>query len=465
MTPESKLTPAPEVVELALSASRADGCIVIVRESSSVNARFAVNTATSNGLVRSREVTVVSIVNGPRGVAAASMTRSGPVDIANLVTLSETLARSAPPAPDAAPLVGGNVDGDFTAAPPETSHDELAPVTAGLVRAFRDAERLDVSLAGYGEHTITTTYLGTSAGPRRRFVQRTGQFQLNGRADAGKSSAWSSAAGSQLADLDVDAHVTDVHRRLEWARSRLELGAGRYETILPPIAVADLMAHLYLTTMSARDAREGRTAFSAPGGATKVGQRLSDLGFSLSSDPTTPGLVCAPFVAVSGSSNVSSLFDNAAPLGRVDWIDAGILTRLMTPRADAQLYGTEFSALVDNLVLELPGSMGSTEDLIARTERGLLVTSLWYIREVDPATLLLTGLTRDGVYLIEEGRVVGAVNNFRFNESPIDVLAHSLEASATERTAGREFGEYFSRMAMPALRVADFNMSSVSPAN
>ena len=465
MSTELVLTPAPEVIERALSASHADGCIVIVRESSSVNARFAVNTSTSNGLVRSREVTVVSIVNGPQGLAAASMTRSGRVDVADLVAESEALALSAPPAPDAAALVSGSADVDFAVAPPETSHDELTTVVAGLIRAFADAERLQVTFAGFAEHTITTTYLGSSAGPRRRFVQRTGQFQLNGRADAGTRSAWSSAAASQLAALDVDAHVAEVHRCLEWARTRRELGAGRYETILPPIAVADLMAYLYLTTMSARDARDGRTVFSTPGGTTKVGQRLSDLAFHLFSDPAAPGLVCEPFVAVSGSNSVASLFDNAAPLGRVDWIDAGVLNRLMTPRADAARDGTDFAAPVDNLILELPGSAGTTEDLVERTERGLLVTSLWYIREVDPATLLLTGLTRDGVYLIEEGRVVGAVNNFRFNESPVDVLARSLEASATTRTAGREFGDYFNRMAMPALRVADFNMSSVSPAN
>ena len=205
--------------------------------------------------------------------------------------------------------------------------------------------------------------------------------------------------------------------------------------------------------------------FSAPGGGTKVGQRVSDLPFTLYSDPTAPGLVCEPFVAVSSSSGVASVFDNAAPLGRVDWIDGGVLSHLLTPRADAQREGSQFAAPVDNLVLDLPGSAGTTEDLVARTERGLLVTSLWYIREVDPATLLLTGLTRDGVYLIEDGRVVGAVNNFRFNESPVDVLAHSLEASVTTRTVGREFGQYLNRTAMPALRVAEFNMSSVSPAS
>ena len=381
-----------------------------------------------------------------------------------MVAGSEALAPSSPPSPDAAPLVTGGADTDFGAGPPETSHDELATAVAVLARAFPEAERLGVNLAGYAEHTVSTTYLGSSAGPRRRFVQRTGEFQLNGRADGGRRSAWSSAAGPSLAALDVDARVAEVHQRLEWANTVHELAAGRYETILPPIAVADLMSYLYWT-MSARDARDGRTVFSAPGGATKVGSRLSELAFTLSSDPAAPGLECEPFVAASASSGDASVFDNGVALQRVDWIDRGVLSQLFTPRADAEREGTAFAAPIDNLVLELPGSTGTTEDLVASTERGLLVTSLWYIREVDPATLLLTGLTRDGVYLVEDGRVVGAVNNFRFNESPVDVLARSTRASATVRTVGREFGQYFNRAAMPALRVADFNMSSVSPAN
>jgi predicted Zn-dependent protease len=112
----------------------------------------------------------------------------------------------------------------------------------------------------------------------------------------------------------------------------------------------------------------------------------------------------------------------------------------------------------------LPGASGSLDDLIANTKRGLLLTCLWYIREVDPVTLLLTGLTRDGVYLVADGEVVGAVNNFRFNESPLDVLARTMEAGHSERALSREWGEWMNRTAMPTLRVADFNMSSVSPA-
>jgi predicted Zn-dependent protease len=120
---------------------------------------------------------------------------------------------------------------------------------------------------------------------------------------------------------------------------------------------------------------------------------------------------------------------------------------------------------VDNLVLTVDGASGSIDDLVAGTERGLLLTCLWYIREVDPQSLLLTGLTRDGVYLVENGEITGLVNNYRFNESPIDLLRRFTHASATELSFSREWGDdYFSRTATPALRVPDFNMSSVSQA-
>ena len=120
---------------------------------------------------------------------------------------------------------------------------------------------------------------------------------------------------------------------------------------------------------------------------------------------------------------------------------------------------------IDNLIFEQDGATASLDDLITGTERGLLVTCLWYIREVDPQTLLLTGLTRDGVYLVEGGEVVGAVNNFRFNESPVDLLSRITEVGKTVRCLPREWNDYFSRTAMPPVKVTDFNMSTVSQAS
>jgi predicted Zn-dependent protease len=168
---------------------------------------------------------------------------------------------------------------------------------------------------------------------------------------------------------------------------------------------------------------------------------------------------------VSGSSATASVFDNGMATPAVTWLDGGVLANLMRPRAWALRTTAPATAAVDNLVLEAPDASASLDDMLAATDRGLLLTTLWYIREVDPQTLLLTGLTRDGVYLVEGGEVTGAVNNFRFNESPVDLLGRVAEAGRTERTLPREWNDWFTRTAMPPLRVPDFNMSSVSPAS
>jgi predicted Zn-dependent protease len=155
------------------------------------------------------------------------------------------------------------------------------------------------------------------------------------------------------------------------------------------------------------------------------------------------------------------VFDNGLPLAATEWLSAGTLTHLTATRHGAALTGLPVAPAIGNLILE-GGTDRSLEEMVAGTERGLLLTCLWYIREVDPATLLLTGLTRDGVYLVENGEVTGEVNNFRFNESPVDLLGRATEAGRTERTLPREWSDWFTRAAMPPLRVPDFNMSSVS---
>jgi predicted Zn-dependent protease len=220
-------------------------------------------------------------------------------------------------------------------------------------------------------------------------------------------------------------------------------------------------------SMDGRPAHEGRSAFAAPGdrsGATRIGERFTDLPLTLFSDPAAPGLQTAPFLVTSASGDSVSVFDNGAPMHRVDWLREGTVNALTYPRAAAQELGGQFTPPPENLLLT-GGSAASIDELVARTNRGLLLTCLWYIREVDPVSLLLTGLTRDGVYLVEDGAVVGQVNNFRFNESPIDLLHRVTEVGATERTLCREWKDWFSRTAMPTMRIPDFNMSSVSQAS
>ena len=186
---------------------------------------------------------------------------------------------------------------------------------------------------------------------------------------------------------------------------------------------------------------------------------------TLSSDPAYAGLECAPYVQARASSPMASVFDNGLPTPPVAWISGGVLSALPTTRYTARLTGLPMTPAVDNFALTVDGATASLDDIVASTDRGLLLTCLWYIREVDPQTLLLTGLTRDGVYVVENGEVTGATTNFRFNESPVDLLSRIRTAGATQVCLGREFGEFFERTAAPPVRIEGFNMSTVSEAS
>ncbi|MFJ4092541.1 metallopeptidase TldD-related protein [Kitasatospora sp. NPDC089913] len=460
-----------ELVELALGLSRADGCVVIADEESTANLRWAGNALTTNGVTRGRRLTVIATVDGAEGTASGAVSREAvvPEEVAALVLAAEEAARAAGPAEDARPLVTAaeqTPSPDFTAPPAETSIEVFARFAPALGRAFAAAAERGELLYGFARHETVTSYLGTSTGLRLRHDQPTGMVELNAKTADLSGSAWVGAATRDFSDVDVAALHAEATRRLGWGARRIDLPAGRYETLLPPSAVADLMVHLYWSS-GGRDAVEGRTVFSRPGGGTRIGDKLTALPLTLRSDPAEPGLECPPFVLAHASEDETSVFDNGLPLTATDWIRDGELASLVTSRRSAALGGLPARPAVDNLVLEAAGqeSAPTLEEMIARTERGLLLTCLWYIREVDPATLLLTGLTRDGVYLVENGEVVGAVNNFRFNESPVDLLGRITEVGRTERCLPREWSDWFTRTAMPPVRVTGFNMSSVSQAS
>ncbi len=452
-----------EIVERALALSRADGCVVIADESSSANLRWAGNALTTNGVTRGRNLTVVATVDGAQGTASGVVSRAAVTedDLEPLVRAAEAAAREAGPAEDAQPLVEARpADAAFTEPPAETGPEVFADFAPALGEAFGAARAGGRELYGFAYHALTSTYLGTSAGLRLRHDQPTGTLEVNAKSPDRTRSAWAGASTRDFRDVDPLAMDAGLARRLAWAERKVELPAGRYETLLPPSAVADLMVY-QLWSSGARDAAEGRTVFSRPGGRTRVGEKLASLPLTLRSDPAEPGLESAPFALAHSSGDDTSVFDNGLPVGPVDWLRDGVLTSLVTSRHTAALTGLPVAPSGGNLVLEGGGDQ-SLEEMVAGTRRGLLLTCLWYIREVDPATLLLTGLTRDGVYLVEDGEVTGEVNNFRFNESPVDLLGRAAEAGRTERTLPREWSDWFTRAAAPALRIPDFNMSSVS---
>ncbi|MFC7306722.1 metallopeptidase TldD-related protein [Streptomyces monticola] len=462
-TATSRINRPHEVVERALELSRADGCVVIADEESTANLRWAGNALTTNGVTRGRTLTVIATVDGKEGTASGVVSRSAVTadDLEDIVRAAEGAARSAGPAEDAQPLVTGvEQSPDFTDAPAETTSAVFADFAPALGEAFARARAGGRELYGFANHELTSSYVGTSAGLRLRHDQPNGTLEVNAKSPDRTRSAWAGRSTRDFKDVDPAALDAELAVRLGWAERRIDLPAGRYETLLPPSAVADLLIYQYWSA-GARDAAEGRTVFSTPGGGTRVGEKLSELPLTLRSDPHEPGLESAPFVLAHTSGDDSSVFDNGLPLGPTDWLRDGKLAHLLTTRHSAGLTGLPVAPGIDNLILD-GGGERSLDEMVAATERGLLLTCLWYIREVDPASLLLTGLTRDGVYLVENGEVVGEVNNFRFNESPVGLLGRASEAGRTEKTLPREWGDYFTRAAMPALRVPDFNMSSVS---
>jgi predicted Zn-dependent protease len=450
---------APQkVIDDALAAATVDETIVIVRDRAEASLRWANSSMTTNGVSIGRSTSVLSIVrDGDRGhVGSVETSEVDPALIRDVVAASEAAARAAPEARDSASLItGSEAPDDWDDAVPTTGAEVFGDLAASLSRGFKGPD----ALYGFARHELATTFVASSTGVRRRFTQPTGSVEINAKREG--ASAWAGVGTPDFVDVPTDRLLLELSTRLGWSKRTVSLPAGRYPTLMPPSTVADLMIYL-VWMMDGRAAQEGRTALSAPGGGTRVGERLTQSPVTLYSDPLAEPLQCRPFVATSFSSETVSVFDNGMDINRVDWIRDGVINALAYPRAAAVEFGEPLAVAADNLLMT--GGDASLDEIIARTERALLLTTLWYIRTVDPTMLLLTGLTRDGVYLIEDGKVSAAVNNFRFNESPLDLLQRVTEVGATEITLPREWGDWATRAAMPPLMIPDFYMSSVSQA-
>lgn len=451
-----------DAVETALSASRSDACVVIVEHGAERHLRWADSELIGTGDVDTFQVSVVSVV-GDRVGAVTVSGRADRAEIVAVVRAAEAAARQAPPAEDARPLPApGTESPHWDAALPAPSSAVLAGLVDQLTEGFARARRNGQALYGYAEHRRRTTFLGTSTGVRLRHDDRAGYLELTA-GDRDGTPAWTNAVTTEFDDVSVRELQDELDRRLRWGRRSIELPPGRYECLLPPSAVADLMNYAY-TTAGARAAAQGRSVYSRPGGRTRVGEVLSDVPLTLRSDPAADRLRCSPFLVTSSSTGTRSVFDNGLPLGPTSWWERGRLRSLVHTRASAEELGAPLTPMVDNLVLDGPPGGGDTAELIARTRRGLLLTSLWYIREVDLATMALTGLTRDGVFLVEEGEVVGAVHNFRFNDSPLAMVGRVVEVGRTLPTRARDWGDAVGPTAMPMLRVRDVRLTAVTRA-
>ena len=455
---------AQDLIEKITSAATCDDCIVVVQDKTQANLRWAASTLTTNGVITQRNVTVIAFVAVEGGMAAGGVTRTDVAlaDIEKLLEEAVAAAKAAGPADDYAPLATNVSIGDWDAPHLPTGPEVFSSFAPALGDMFSRSVADTIELFGYSEHTSETTWVGSKGGLRLRKDSPVGRVEMTGKSHGRTRSTWAGVETRDFKDVSVADIDAQIRQRLMWQATSVDLPAGRYDTILPSGSVADLFTYM-MWVSTARDAHEGQSVFSKKGGGTRIGEKLSNLSLQFFSDPEYTALPASNFVSTAVSSPFSSVFDNGQPIKRVDWLKDGVLQSLIQTRASAKLTNLDFTPMGENLVMSVDGASGSLEDLIKTVDNGLLLTTFWYIRMVDPNSLLLTGLTRDGVYHVKGGEVVGATNNFRWNDSPVSALGRIARAGATQWTQPREWAGDITNMAVPPLVIKDFNMSTVSP--
>ena len=457
------------LVEQALACTHVGAELIAIADlEQRGNLRWAQNSLTTNGLTRSLSLTLIALVPDTDGTKTAAQTYTN-VDTDDLQPMVNNLIERAKhgevsSVDSGVALAGQHVDAAFAELAPVMDPEVFTPLIQPLAQALNRARAEHLTWSGYAEANTDSTWVGVSSGARRVYHQRAASIEITQRAtrpDGVLVSSWAGASANTFAELSIPALDNTLRQARQWSEVDIDVAPGHYDVILTAEAVADL-AIPAIWEASARDAVEGSSAFARPGGGTKLEQTVMSPKVSITSDPDHPEVSTAPFVVEHSSGPTSSVADNAQPLEATRWVDSGVLRHLIGPRS-FQSTVEQTRPAIDNIIIDSQGS-GTLADLIARTENGLLITCLWYIRDVDRQTMLLTGLTRDGVYVVKDGKVVGAASNFRFNVSPLDVFSNIVDSTHSTRTQPREWGEYVQRVIAPAVLTTGFNLSTRSDA-
>ncbi len=437
---------AQQVVEKAIKLSKADAVEVQVTSGYTGNVRFAANQMSTSGATADAQLAVQSSF-GPKHAVVTTNDLSDE-SVRRAVEQSERMARLAPDDPEAMPEL-----------PPQ----QYAPVEAWFARtaALTPEDRARAALAalqltrgsngqlvaaGYLEAGMGSSALGNKSGLFAYHRDTSSNYTLTVRSSDGTGSGWAASDHPDFGQLDARRLAARAAEKARLSMNPVAIEPGRYTVILEPQAVGDLV-QLMAGSVGARQADEGRSPFVKKGGGNKIGEKILDPRVTLFSDPADPQLLARPW-------------DNdGLPLGRQVWVQDGVLRQLYYSRFWAKKQGKAATGAPSSL--KMAGGTQSVDELVRGTPRGVLVTRLWYLRPVDPRTILFTGLTRDGTFLVENGKVTKALRNFRFNESPLFLLNNLEALGRAERIAGTEAG---GDVVMPALRARDFNFTSLSEA-
>lgn len=429
-----------------LAFSTADQTRVTVISERSGNTRFADGSITTSGGTQDTSVTVT--VTFGRRRASSSTNVLDDASLRRTVDLASRLARLAPEDSEMMPELGPQTYTTVQAFVETTADLDAEARAEAIGRAIGAAMAAGkpagaIFSAGFLEANTRAIAVATSNGLFAYHRTTDADFSVTARTPDGTGSGWAHGGARDWNAVDPEAIGRVAAQKAVASRNPEELAPGLYTAVLEPQAVNDLIP-LLAGALNARNADEGRSAFSKAGGGTRVGEKVADERVTLYSDPTDPGLLGQPFD------------QEGLPIRRMVWIEKGILKNLAYSRFWAQKQGKEPTGFPLAGGLALAGGTRSTEELIAGCSRGVLVTHFFYIRALDPRTVLQTGLTRDGAFLIENGRVTKPLKNFRWNESPLLMLNRLEDIGKPEPTAAGRL--------MPALRVRDFNFASLSDA-
>jgi predicted Zn-dependent protease len=432
-----------------LSFATAEQTRVTVGSGWSGNTRFAASEITTAGGVTDTDVTITSTIGRRR--ASASTNVLDDASLKRTVELAERLARLAPEDPEVMPELGAQQHASVDAFVERTA--ELGPEARALAaKAVIDAEQARINrlaIAGFIEANAGASAVATNSGLFAYHASTDTSMSTTARTPDGTGSGYAVAGSRDWADINAGALGQRAAGKALASRNPQAIEPGMYTVVLEPQAVSDILP-LLSGSFNARSTDEGRSAFAKPGG-TKLGEKIADQRVTIYSDPADPDLLMRPF-------------DNEGlPLRRIAWIENGILKNLSYSRFWADKKGVQptggggggFGGGLPG-GLKMMGGTKTVDELVAGTQRGILVTRFWYIRFLDQRTVMVTGLTRDGTFLIESGKITRPLKNFRWNESPLFMLNKIEELGRAERVeAGR---------VVPSLRVRDWNFTSLSDA-
>jgi predicted Zn-dependent protease len=439
---------AKALIDRTLSLGKADETQVTLTGGDRANVRFARNSVTTSGASSGYSLAIQAKFGQRIGTVTASEFSDAALQRA--VRNAEEIARLSPENPEAMPFVGAQTYADV-----KTYFEDAAEATpewrAGAVKAALDAAKAkSIDAAGYVETSAQIQAVATSKGQFGFGRYTSADYNLTARTPDGAGSGWASKSYNELRLLQPGTLAGAAIDKAARSHNPTAIEPGKYTVVLEPAAMADIVANLAFAA-DARQADEGRSFFSKKGGGTRGGETVVSEKVTIYSDPANP---LAPSIPFDGEG---------LPLARINWIEKGVLTNLSYSRYWAQKQGKTATPQPGNLVMA--GGTSTIDELIAGVARGVLVTRFWYIRSLDPQTLLFTGLTRDGLFLIENGKVTRPVKNMRWNESPIAALNNLDAMTAAERAvSGEGIGGAGFSIVCPAARIREFTFTSGSDA-